>query len=183
MTFDVNWDASSQGAIGMPADRPGNFRNLKLAPWWARVAAGIVDYGIVGFIPGAIGVGICTALGVSTQPAIWFAYLLIAINSGFLASYTTQSLGKRLLGIRMVQSVLDPHDPSGAYLRHVPLGTALLRLVLHIFDTFPLPIGWFWPVVDRNNATFADKMTRVLNTRDDRADPERGLRGKREWHR
>jgi uncharacterized RDD family membrane protein YckC len=69
-------------------------------------------------------------------------------NSGLRQGVTGQSLGKRVVGIRLVG------ESTG---RPIGLGRAVVRLFAHLLDTLPLYIGYLWPLWDERRQTFADK--------------------------
>jgi uncharacterized RDD family membrane protein YckC len=80
--------------------------------------------------------------------------LMLAIqvwNRAFRQGRTGQSIGKKVMGIRLV----DEHtgQPIGA-------GMAFVRDLAHVLDGFAY-IGYLWPLWDDKRQTFADK---VLNT-------------------
>jgi uncharacterized RDD family membrane protein YckC len=80
--------------------------------------------------------------------------LMLAIqiwNRAFKQGRTGQSIGKKVMGIRLV----DEHtgQPIGA-------GMAFVRDLAHALDGFAY-IGYLWPLWDDKRQTFADK---ILNT-------------------
>lgn len=80
--------------------------------------------------------------------------LMLAIqiwNRAFKQGRTGQSIGKKVMGIRLV----DEHtgQPIGA-------GMAFVRDLAHTLDGFAY-IGYLWPLWDDKRQTFADK---ILNT-------------------
>jgi uncharacterized RDD family membrane protein YckC len=78
--------------------------------------------------------------------------LVIAIwNRCFKQGRTGQSIGKRVMGIRLV----DEH--SG---RPIGAGMAFVREICHYLDG-AVYIGYLWPLWDDKRQTFADK---ILNT-------------------
>jgi uncharacterized RDD family membrane protein YckC len=78
---------------------------------------------------------------------VWTAY-----NRWFVAGRTGQSLGKRVIGIRLIG------EPTGA-----PIGpmNAFLRDMIHTVDGLAY-IGYLWPLWDDKRQTFADKIMRTI---------------------
>lgn len=61
---------------------------------------------------------------------------------------TGQSLGKQIIGIRLLK---ETGEPLGAWL-------TCGRQLLHVLDSLPCFLGWLWPLWDRRRQTFADKL-------------------------
>jgi uncharacterized RDD family membrane protein YckC len=80
--------------------------------------------------------------------------LMVAIqiwNRAFKQGRTGQSIGKKVMGIRLVEEYTG--RPIGA-------GMAFVRDLAHTLDGF-LYLGYLWPLWDDKRQTFADK---ILNT-------------------
>lgn len=167
-----NWSNEAEGRLGAPVDPPGWFCGHRLATWPFRVMAGLIDYGLTFFLPyGCLG---------GTRLAWAVCITLSLANSGFLAAYTSQSLGKRVVGIKMVW-VKKGRD-NGLYVVPVPVIVGLLRVVLHALDYAFCCIGFFLPLVNKSKGTFADYLTRCLNFRDPRLPrAEHGVVGVADW--
>jgi uncharacterized RDD family membrane protein YckC len=147
-----------------PGQGPGPASAHQLAGWWSRVGASIVDA-----VPSLIVLVVLTALfgnNDTTSSSASFQltglpfviYLLFALgwlvyNVGVLQGRSGQSLGKRLLGIRLVAATTG--QPVG-------LGLLIARQFVHILDALPCYLGFLWPLWDRENRTFADM---ILDTR------------------
>jgi uncharacterized RDD family membrane protein YckC len=78
---------------------------------------------------------------------VWTVY-----NRWFVAGRTGQSLGKRVMGIRLVG------EPSDA-----PIGpmNAFIRDMVHVLDGMAY-VGYLWPLWDEKKQTFADKIMRTI---------------------
>lgn len=124
--------------------------------WAARAGALAIDV-----LP-AIAVIATMALLAITTPQwglLWWvftvtavlAFLVMVVNRWVLPPLTGWSLGRAVLGIRIV---------TGG---DVPAGTArlVLRDVAHLLDTISLFIGWLWPLWDARKRTFADLLLRT----------------------
>ena len=123
---------------GMPA--PGaDGRNL--APWGVRVVAALVD--------GAILVAVALVLSVVSKGLSNVGVLAGEVYFAYLVGTKGQSPGKQVMKIRVVR------DSDGTLLG---FGTAVLRWLAHIADTFSCLVGYLWPLWDAKKQTFADKI-------------------------
>ncbi len=132
-----------------PAERP--------ASWLARAGALSLDV-----LPG-IGVVAVLALLALTAPQRswpWWVYtvaaalvlLLVMANRWWLPAVTGWSLGRGVVGIRVVRR----SDGAGAGAWRL-----LLRDLAHLLDTASLFVGWLWPLWDSRRRTFADLLLRT----------------------
>jgi Mce-associated membrane protein len=128
-----------------------------LASWPARAGALCVDV--------VLGIGVLAVLVplVWTVPRdgwLWWVYmavaavivLLIMANRWLLPAFTGWTLGRALVGVRVVRR------GDGAAVGFVRL---LIRDVAHLLDTAALFIGWLWPLWDSRHRTFADLLLRT----------------------
>jgi Mce-associated membrane protein len=92
-------------------------------------------------------------------------FLLMAVNRWLLPAVTGWSLGRALLGIRVVRR------RDGAA---VGAWRLLARDFAHLLDTATLFIGWLWPLWDSRRRTFADLLLRTEVRRED--PPQRDMR-------
>lgn len=147
-----------------------------LATWLYRVGAFLVDQLVPGaltvvglsvWIPSYVrAIQSLTSSPTPPDPATMQASLMgrgyqllmllslvgLAFNVGnrvFRQGRTGQSLGKKLLGIRLLNE--RTMAPVGA-------GTALLRELAHYIDGVAMYIGYLWPLWDPKRQTFADKI-------------------------
>ncbi|BBY18458.1 RDD family protein [Mycolicibacterium litorale] len=119
---------------------------------------------------GALAVDVLPGLAVVATTAPWFlagprigwswwvltavavlALLAVIVNRVLVPSLTGWTLGRALVGIRVVR-----RDGGEA-----GLGRLLLRELAHLLDTAGLFVGWLWPLWDRRNRTFADLLVRT----------------------
>ncbi|WP_327120573.1 RDD family protein [Nocardia sp. NBC_01730] len=77
----------------------------------------------------------------------------LIVNTVIAHGRTGRSLGKWLLGIRLV-------DRASA--RPVGIGRALARQLAHLVDSLPCFLGYLWPIWDPQRQTFADKLTDTI---------------------
>ena len=135
-----------------------------LASWGARVGANVLDQ-LVTSIPGTVGLlvflagfgysdsapgnGVETPSGGELLLTLVGCLLSLALwiwNRGLKQGRTGRSIGKQVLGLRLVREA--DGGPTG-------VGTALLRDVAHIVDGAPMDIGYLWPLWDPKKQTFA----------------------------
>jgi Mce-associated membrane protein len=127
-----------------------------VASWLSRAGAFAVD---LLFPLGAVATLALVALSASRGSRLWWLFvsvfgvvvLLMGINRVVLPTITGWSLGRALVGIRVVHR-------SGA---DVGPWRLLARDGLHVVDTLALFIGWLWPLWDSRNRTFADLLVRT----------------------
>ncbi len=145
------------------------------APWLRRVGAYLIDFlpSLIATIPFYIGYFIWltsmmqqTDLPPGVVPDLtagfgWMAVggvlLLAALgwqiyNRWIVAGRTGQSLGKRVLKIKLVAEATG--QPIGAL-------NAFLRDLVHILDGIAY-IGYLWPLWDDKRQTFADKLMKTV---------------------
>jgi uncharacterized RDD family membrane protein YckC len=129
-----------------------------LADYGQRVAAFLIDVGIPsGLLAAALiaalitgdGLVIVVVHGLSTVVAVLFTVW----NCGWCQGRSGQSIGKRMLGTRLVGAATG---------RPVGVGRALGRHVAHVLDGVPLALGYLWPLWDERRQTFADKVCGTL---------------------
>ena len=137
---------------------PARYGFPLLATYGQRVGGFLIDIGIPG---GLLAVVLIAALATRDVIVIGLVYPGSAIvgpafllwNSGYRQGRTGQSLGKSVLGIRLVR------DGTG---EPVGFGRAVGRQVAHLLDGLPLGLGYLWPLWDEQRQTFADKVCSTL---------------------
>jgi uncharacterized RDD family membrane protein YckC len=158
-------------------DRAWPPRASDYARWRRRVPAFLIDAAPVllgclvlmfAYAQTLVRIADPTSAGESSQSIIILAVaggLLVLVGLGWSirdrwrrGGQTGRSLGKRLLGLRLVS------DRTGQ-----PIGSrdAFVRDVLHILDCLSY-VGFFWPLWDDKRQTFADMLMRCVVV-DDRA--------------
>jgi uncharacterized RDD family membrane protein YckC len=84
----------------------------------------------------------------------WLATIGYAVwNLGRRQGTTGSSLGKSVLKIRVVG--VRTGEPIGFW-------RSLVRQLAHVLDLFTLGLGYLWPLWDRRNQTFADKLSSTV---------------------
>ncbi|MCB2183636.1 MAG: RDD family protein [Desulfobulbaceae bacterium] len=90
-----------------------------------------------------------SVLGVFSLLAAAVPFLLGGCYFVVLHSFGGQTLGKIFMGIQVVPQ-------AGTFLS---LGTSFLRLVGYLVSFFPLGAGFFWVVLDKDSASWHDKLS------------------------
>ena len=75
---------------------------------------------------------------------------------GYLTGTTGQTPGRRVMKITVRR------EADGGLLG---AATGIGRGLLHILDTLPFLLGWFWPLWDSRKQTFADKIVKSVVVR------------------
>jgi uncharacterized RDD family membrane protein YckC len=140
---------------------PGYGAPQNYAHWGKRVLSALIDaFGpalVAGLLVGVVitplalaggegGAGIAALLSVVIYLAL-FAFVIW--NSGYRQGTTGQSIGKKIVGTKLVRA--RDGQPVG-------FGLAIGRQFLHILDSLPLYLGYLWPLWDERRQTFADKV-------------------------
>lgn len=119
-----------------------------LANYGQRVGSALIDYWVVYAIANAV------------SRASWVLGLVLdlvalgwAIYNSYQAGATGQSIGKKVLGIRLID------ERTGATIGG---GLGIGRYFLHILDTLACLLGWLWPLWDAKRQTFADKLVNTV---------------------
>ena len=85
---------------------------------------------------------------------LFLAFIAFALyNSCYLQGTTGQSIGKKVVGIKLVKE--STGQPVG-------FGFAFARQLAHVLDSLPLYLGYLWPLWDDKRQTFADKIVRTV---------------------
>ncbi|OXM62931.1 RDD family protein [Amycolatopsis vastitatis] len=136
------------GQQGSPFGPPRNYAN-----WGQRAGAYLIDISPV-LVLDLLAL-VLTASGARTVGGLLYGLGALAglgwsiYNRWIQQGNTGQSLGKRVLGIKLVSE--QTGQPVG-------VGTAFLRDLAHIADALPCYLGFLWPLWDDKTQTFADKI-------------------------
>ena len=115
------------------------------AGFWRRAGAALVD-GVILVIPYLILVAVVSQ---ALAYAIYLAYT-IAYFTALEGSASGQTLGKRALGIRVID-----FRTGGS----IGPARAALRYVARILSALPFGLGYFWMLWDREKQTWHDKLS------------------------
>jgi uncharacterized RDD family membrane protein YckC len=114
------------------------------ASWGQRVLSALIDY----VLP-AIVASIFRPVSIALYAILSIAALVWALYNAYQAGSTGQSVGKKIVGTRLVRAT------DGQYIGG---GLAIGRYFLHILDGLPCFLGYLWPLWDAKKQTFADKI-------------------------
>lgn len=132
------YGSGSGGGVVGPA---GEWLGPPLASWGRRVAGYLVDALLSLVVVGAL---------TYVDPQLGrVGNLVVLLALGYLTGTTGQTPGRRLLGTKVVR-VVDG--------RVLGAGAGIGRQFLHLLDALALLLGFLWPIWDRKNQTFADKI-------------------------
>ncbi|GAC1439782.1 MAG: hypothetical protein NVS3B26_05380 [Mycobacteriales bacterium] len=124
---------------------PGAWQGPPLAGWGTRAGGYLIDTilsFIVQFVFGRISPGLGSLAG-----------LVVFLVFGYLTGTTGQTPGRKVVGVKILR------EADG-----LPLGpgAGIGRGLLHLLDALPLLLGFFWPLWDAKNQTFADKIIKSV---------------------
>jgi uncharacterized RDD family membrane protein YckC len=118
------------------------------AEWPMRVLSALIDY-VVPFIIAGIVYTISDVLGT----VVYIAALVWAFYQAYQGGATGQSMGKQMVGTRVISEATG--QPIGG-------GMGIARYLLHIVDALPCYIGYLWPLWDAKKQTFSDKIVKTV---------------------
>jgi uncharacterized RDD family membrane protein YckC len=133
--------AYGSGSGGGVVGPGGEWVGPPLASWGIRVGGYLIDAVISGIVVTVLSF-VDTGLG-------QLGNLIVLLVFGYLTGTTGQTPGRRLLGTKVVR-IRDGQV--------LGVGAGIGREVLHILDALSLFIGFLWPIWDKKNQTFADKI-------------------------
>jgi uncharacterized RDD family membrane protein YckC len=136
-------------------DSPDYYQGNKLATWWQRMGAGLMDL-LSMLVPLILLEQIAAGLGVLAWLVIWL------YNSCYLNGTTGQSWGKRALRLKLVR--MADNQLIGA-------GAAVVRGLAHILDILTLGVGYLLPLWDARRQTLADKVMKTVVVSQDNTRP------------
>lgn len=129
-----------QAPYGQPQMPPSAYAN-----WGLRVGSNLVDYFGVALVAAILLAAHVYVLGYILDLAaiVWGGY------NAYLAGSTGQSVGKKMVGTRLVS--VNTGGVIGG-------GAGIGRYFLHILDAIPCWLGFLWPLWDSKRQTWADKL-------------------------
>lgn len=134
-----------------------------LAPPAARLLGALVDLGVPVALYLLAGTGASMLRDAGNRPAVTVLLLGYLWMLGWVCWHvvaqvrTGQSVGKRLVHVRVVDATASPPG----------VGRTIMRLLLHLVDLLPAGLGFLWPLWDVHGQTFADKLTGTTVVRDE----------------
>ena len=142
-------------------DHPrGYHQGDKLATWWQRVGAGLID--LLALVPGLIliivGGSIVSNNPAAGQACIWVGIVVIAAistyNRWYLQGTTGQSWGKRASGLKLIR--MSDREPVGGR-------RAFVRDLANLVDIWPLfGIGFLFPIWTASRQTLPDMVAKTV---------------------
>ena len=131
----------------------GYYQGDKLATWWQRVGAHLVDW--LPLIPGIVlwqvggnkHLSSIVAIGVLVTAVPWI------YNRCYQQGRTGQSWGKRAMGLKLI--AMSDKKPIGIWM-------AAIRDIAHVLDILILYLGFLLPILDGRRQTLADKAMRTI---------------------
>ncbi|HWD05950.1 MAG TPA: RDD family protein [Amycolatopsis sp.] len=160
------------GGYGQPTyGQPGGFGQpnpygppgAAYANWGQRAGAYLID-----FAPFLVAILIAVLVSIGWPTGGLIIYLLAILgnfgwqiyNRWITAGKTGQSLGKRVVGIKLINE--GTGQPVGA-------GMAFLRDLAHFLDGLACSLGYLWPLWDDKSQTFSDKIVGTIVVQADAA--------------
>jgi uncharacterized RDD family membrane protein YckC len=131
---------------------------MNYAPWLTRVGTNTVDGLVV--IPFFVAAQVADTPGTPRLIAMVLAVpavVLFGYNRWYLAGRTSQSWGRKVFGVRLVDARTG--QPIG-------VGRAVLRDVAHLLDGVFFCLGYLLPLVSAKRQTIADKVCRTVVVKD-----------------
>ncbi len=138
-----------------------------LAGFWIRFGAAFIDNIILSVVVGILAtiLGLGSAFGTDPgdgvsiffNPSRALQYLIAGAYFTYLhASATGQTLGNRMVGIRVVDAA------TGAT---IPYSRSLIRYLMSLVSAAALSIGYLWMLFDSRKQTWHDKVANTLVVR------------------
>jgi uncharacterized RDD family membrane protein YckC len=131
-------------AYGAPGGAPAG----QLADWGTRVSSYAIDWIALGVLSNVVGL-VSDALGALVS----LLALAFGIYNAYLNGSTGQSVGKRVMGTKVVS------ETTGEVIGG---GMGIVRWLAHILDSLACLIGWFLPLFDSKKQTISDKVVKTV---------------------
>lgn len=132
---------------------PGEEDHVRFASVPRRLGAMLVDYALPWFI----------SLRINTDPVASVIWLAMIANSVIVQGKTGQSLGKKMLGLKLAYVPTDKRKATWEFL--VPgVGRCAARYVLHTFDIAIFFAGIIRAFMNPYSQTWADSLCRTVVT-------------------
>ena len=158
-------DPAMSGSVGTYGNAPsttprpqqwrrGHMADAKLASWPWRLASGAIDYLPLWLIYDFFGMVHAAVLGFMIATAAGLA------NSVYMQGTTGQSLGKRIVGTRLVSAV-ETGPWTFAFVYPGP-GRCFGRQLAHGLDSLVFYIGFIRPLWQREHKTWADSIAKTV---------------------
>ncbi|MBV8218486.1 MAG: RDD family protein [Solirubrobacterales bacterium] len=145
-------------------DQPTASSRLEFSDWWLRVAAALLDGLIIGAPVLVASIILIVAFG--NSPGASLLRLLLALAAGIAYYVKTmtregpsngQTLGKQLVGIRVVRDDGLPVGPGVVLRRELLIKGPLTWVTLGVFEL----VDCLWPLGDATNRALHDKIVKT----------------------
>jgi uncharacterized RDD family membrane protein YckC len=148
-----------------PHGQPMWDNGVELATWWSRVGALLLD-GLIAYLPWVFvsvplfvvdTTGTNIAGGVVLGAGLLFAYVFYA--SIFMArggAHNGQTLGKQIVGIRVIRDDGDPYGFGSAFVREFLVRQLLFGVIGGLFFGLAQLLDYLWPLWDETNRALHD---------------------------
>ena len=148
----------------------GTWESYTLAGWGSRVGAALLD-GLITTIPIWIGIGLI----VGGAEGVGVTLLLLGLAGTLVyapffmqrdGDNNGQTLGKQLVGIKVVRETKEPFSFGQGFLREFVIKGLLIGMVGSFFLYLGPLINYLWPIWDDQNRALHDFVasTRVVET-------------------
>lgn len=138
--------ASTTAAVAAAVDAPSGPRS----GFFRRLGAFVIDGVVLGTVYVALAFILQQGLVILTVANVLVDMAYYALQEG---GANGQTLGKRALGIRVVDSTTGGR---------IGYGRGALRYLARFLSSLPLGLGYLWMVPDRENQTWHDKLASTV---------------------
>ena len=152
-TMTQNDDSQPRHTAQLQTWKHGYMGSQKLVSWPMRLVSGAIDYLPLVLIIDLFGHMHATMLG------FIIALAAIAANNVYMQGLTGQSLGKRIIGTRLVSAVKD--GPVTFTFVYPGPARCAFRQLLHFLDMIAY-IGFIRPLWQRLHQTYADSLCKTV---------------------
>ncbi|MEZ5180516.1 MAG: RDD family protein [Acidimicrobiales bacterium] len=121
----------------------------QLAEWPDRALSGLIDY----FGLAIIAVVIQNSISYGLGSLVWLLALGWGFYNGYLNGQTGRSVGKRVVGTKVVS------EQTGQVIGG---GQGVIRVLAHFLDGLICGIGYLFPLWDAKKQTIADKVMKTV---------------------
>jgi uncharacterized RDD family membrane protein YckC len=151
------------------------FGAVELATWGSRVGALLLD-GLFAILPIIVGIGFAASDSNALEVVgvvlilgglVWCYLVYYPVFMSRAGERNGQSLGKQIVGIRVVRDTGQPMDYGWSLLRELVVRGLLFGVVGSFFFSIPLLLDYLWPLWDESNRALHDM---VVSTHVVRAD-------------
>jgi uncharacterized RDD family membrane protein YckC len=152
---DTQMGAGGSGPQGAQLSvwKRGEMGGVRLASWPWRMASGLIDYGPLWFVMTIFSNLHVFALGLVISLGV------IGVNNVYMQGLTGQSLGKRIVGTRVVSAV--EAGVTEFELVYPGIGRCLGRQLAHSVDSIAY-IGFIRPLWQRQYRCWSDAMAKTV---------------------